>query len=30
LLEGDQVELGVEVVELLLDVLLEVLHWVEA
>jgi hypothetical protein len=28
LLEGDQVELGVELVELLLDVLLEVLHLV--
>ncbi len=30
LLERDEVELGVELVELLLDVLLEVCHWVEA
>jgi hypothetical protein len=30
LLERDQVELGVELAKLLLDVLLKILHWLEA
>jgi len=30
LLERDQVELGVELTKLLLDVLLKILHWLEA
>jgi hypothetical protein len=30
LLERDQIELGIELTELLLNVLLEVCHWVEA
>ncbi len=30
LLERDQIDLGVELTELLLNVLLEVCHWVEA